>query len=374
MDLSAYAIDGVLARRIERPASSADVARVIGDAHRAREAVVLHGGGTRIGVGDAPTRYDVAVDLRDVRGVVDHSAPDLVCTVRAGTTLAELGEALAAAGQRWPVDVADPERATVGGTIASAAPSPSRLRFQHPRDWIIGCEAVLGDGTLARAGGHVVKNVTGYDLTRLYSGSYGTLAAITEVSLKLVAIDASRHTYVMRGDPAALARNALALRAAYPFEAIVIVGGAAPALYARAAGAPDVIARATTELGRLGSYVEATEAEWQGLLARPVREALVARCAVPYGREAEVLAGDGLAYVGAGVAYALGQRSTEELAALRARCESMGGALILERASSDVKRGVGVWGRHRGSARVARALKERFDPHDVLAPGRMPLA
>jgi FAD/FMN-containing dehydrogenase len=176
------AIDGLEPSRVVRPRDAAEVADVIRAANGAREAVVLWGGGTRIGVGDAPARYDAAVDLSGLSGVVEHTAADLVCTVRAGTTLAELADALAPSGQRWPVHAADPERATVGGTIASAAPAPSRLRFQHPRDWTIGCEAVLGDGTRARAGGRVVKNVSGFDLTRLYAGTYGTLAALVEVA------------------------------------------------------------------------------------------------------------------------------------------------------------------------------------------------
>ena len=78
---------------------------------------MLHGGATRVGIGDAPTRYDVALDLRDLSGIVEHSAADLVCIVRAGTTLAALAEALRPAGQRWPIDAPDQRRATVGGTI-----------------------------------------------------------------------------------------------------------------------------------------------------------------------------------------------------------------------------------------------------------------
>jgi len=373
VDLSTYAIDGMTPTRAERPATADEVARVIGAAHEERQAVVLHGGGTRIAVGEAPSRYDIALDLRDLRGIVEHSAPDLVCSVRAGTTLAELDETLASFGQRWPVDVADPKHATVGGTIASAAPSPSRLRYQHPRDWIIGCEAVLGDGTRTRAGGRVVKNVTGYDLTRLYSGSYGTLVAITEVNLKLVAIDESRQTYRLGVDASELGRVALALRA-FPFEAIVAVSGRAPAIYARASGAAAVTARATAELGRYGVYEKVADAEWQSLLARSVREEDVARCAVPYGHEVDVLDGDGLAYVGAGITYALGRRTTEELAALRTRCEALHGALVLERAPLDTKRALGVWGKHGTSQRVGLSLKQRFDPRDVLAPGRLPLA
>jgi glycolate oxidase FAD binding subunit len=373
VDLSAYTIDAVTPARAERPSTSDEVARIIGSAHAERQAVVLHGGGTRIAVGEAPSRYDVALDLRDLHGVVEHSAPDLVCSVRAGTTLAELAAALAPARQRWPVDVGDPERATVGGTIASAAPSPARLRYQHPRDWVIGCEAVLGDGTRTRAGGRVVKNVTGYDLTRLYSGSYGTLAAITEINLKLVAIDESQQTYRIGVGPSELARVALALRA-FPFEAIVAVSGRVPAIYARASGATEVTARVTAELGRYGAYEKVADAEWQALIARSVREETVARCAVPYGHELDVLDGDGLAYVGAGIAYALGRRTTEELAALRARCEALRGALVLERASPETKRALGVWGKNRTTHRVGAALKRRFDPHDVLAPGRLPLA
>lgn len=372
MDLSAYAIDAVTPARVVRPSSAEEVAVAVTAAHQANEALVIHGGGTRIAVGDAPSRYDIALDMRDVRGVVDHSAPDLVCTVRAGTTLSELADTLASAGQRWPVEVADPGRATVGGTIASAASSPSRLRYQHPRDWIIGCEAVLGDGTRTRAGGRVVKNVTGYDLTRLYSGSYGTLVAITELNLKLVAMDVATQTYRLGVAREDLARVALALRA-FPFEALVAVSGAAPAIYARAAGDAAVLARATGELGRHGSYDEIRDAEWRALVSRAEREDDVARCAVPYGREVEVLEGDGVAYVGAGTTYALGRRTPAELSALRARCEAMRGALVLERAPRDTKRGLGTWGRAR-AGRLATAIKERFDPHGILAPGRVPLA
>jgi glycolate oxidase FAD binding subunit len=371
VDLSAYAIDGIAPARVERPSTTAQIAAVIGAAHRAREAVVLHGGGTRIGVGDAPARYDTAVDLRGLTGIVEHSAPDLVATVRAGTTLAELASALASSGQRWPVDVADPERATVGGTIASAAPSPSRLRYQHPRDWVIGCEAVLGDGTVTRAGGRVVKNVTGYDLTRLYSGSFGTLAAITEVSLKLVALDEVRRAYRLRRE--ALGSLASTLRRTFPFEAIVLEReGAIETLYVAAAGPASSVERAASVLKEHGSFEEVGVADWDAACARPVRADLVARCSVPPGAEPGLLPQAHQAYVGAGIGYVCGPRSPDELARLRESCERIGGAMVLERAPSDTRRSLGTWGKDRTPHRVAAALKERFDPNGVLAPGRMP--
>ena len=372
VDLTRYALDGMTPARAESPRTPEDVSALIGAAHRARETIVLHGGGTRIGIGDAPSRYDTAVDLRELRGVVEHSAPDLVCIVRAGTTLAELAAALAPSRQRWPVDAPEPERATVGGTIASAAPAASRLRHQHVRDWVIGCQAVLGDGTLVRAGGRVVKNVTGYDLSRLYSGSYGTLAAITEVSLKLIAIDERTRTMRLRGERSDLGRIALELRAALPLEAIVLATGDRPALYVRAAGLGAAVDRIATEVGARGARLEeVADAEWSALSARVTREPFVARLALPPGREAALIDGDAVAYVGAGTAFLFGERTGAAITATRQRAEALGGALVLERASTEQKRALGVWGNHRATHRtISVSLKQRFDPRGVLAPGR----
>ena len=371
MDLTSYALDGMAPSSVESPTSAEDVARVLGDAHRGHRAVVLHGGGTRIGIGDAPSRYDTAVDLRGLRGIVEHSASDLVCIVRAGTTLAELAAALAPSRQRWPVDAPEPERATVGGTIASAAPAPSRLRHQHARDWVIGCQAVLGDGTIVRAGGRVVKNVTGYDLSRLYSGSYGTLAAITEVSLKLVALDERTRTMRLTGSRADLERIALELRAALPLEAIVLATGERPALFVRAAGLAAAVDRVAAEVGKAGAFEDVASAEWSALCARVTRDPFVARIAAPPGREAALVDGDGAAYVGAGAAFLFGDRAAAEIAATRARAEALGGALIVERTPTEQKRALGVWGNNRATHQtVSASLKQRFDPHGVLAPGR----
>lgn len=372
MDLSERAIDGVAPRRIERPTDAAAVAATIGAAHRSREALVLWGGGTRIGIGEAPERYDIALELGALRGVVEHSAPDLVCIVRAGTTLGELARALAPHRQRWPVDAALPERATVGGTIASAAPAASRLRHQHVRDWVIGCEAVLGDGTRVRAGGRVVKNVTGYDLSRLYSGSYGSLAALTEVSLKLVAQDETCRTLRLEGPVADLVPIALDLRRTLPLDAIVLRTGREPALYVRASGMTAAVERVATEIGRRGTCAAVDEAEWSALQARPALAETAARLAVPPGRETDVVGADGVAFIGTGIAYTFAD-SLDALRSSRERCEAMGGALVLERASSERKRALGVWGAARGSGTVGRSLKERFDPQAVLAPGRMPV-
>src|SRR5205807_1973744 len=181
-------IDGLRPAEVVRAETEAHVVDAIRAANERGEAVLVASGRTRLDVGDPLERCDTVLELSSLRGLIEHEAGDLVATVRAGTTLTDLADALAQTKQRWPVEAGAPDRATVGGTIASAAFGPSRLRYFHPRDWILGAKVVLGDATCVRSGGKVVKNVTGYDLTRLWSGTFGTLAAICEVTLKLTAI------------------------------------------------------------------------------------------------------------------------------------------------------------------------------------------
>src|SRR3989442_2470768 len=178
-----HTIDGAEPRDVTHAQGESDVVEAIRAANERGQAIVIAGGGTRLAVGDPPARYDVALDLSSLRGIVEYEPDDLVATVRAGTTLVELAEALAPRKQRWPVEAGMHDRATVGGTLASAAGGPSGLRYFHPRDWVIGGRVVLGDGTAVRSGGKVVKNVTGYDLTRPWSGTFGTLAAIVQLPL-----------------------------------------------------------------------------------------------------------------------------------------------------------------------------------------------
>jgi glycolate oxidase FAD binding subunit len=382
-----YAVDGLVPARTVRPGTTEELAAIIAAADRGREAVVLWGGGTRIGVGDPPDRYDTAVDLTGLAGIVEHSPADLVCTVRAGTTLAAVASALKASGQRWPVEVPSPEHATVGGTIASAAAGPSRLRYQHPRDWILGCTAVLGDGTITHAGGRVVKNVTGYDLTRLYSGSYGTLVALAEVTLKLVALPERTATLRTTAENVSEAlRIAADLRATHlPLDALVVVSGAAAeragdarvSVFVRLAG-PDAaverMARAVRE--RCGANTFDAHV-WDDIASLPAEADRVARVAWPAGHDlpSELSLSSAVVYPGSGIAFVLGELTVEAFTRMRASLEASDGALVVERADATFKRAVGgAWGRTRVPSAIARALKDRFDPHGVLAPGRVPLA
>ncbi len=194
---------------VAAPASTGEASALLAAAQAHGLAVVPRGSGTRLGWGAPPRRCDLVIDTLRLDRVVEHAAGDLVVRVQAGVTMARLAEVLAAAGQRLALDL-PPGTAvisapvinssvasssvtgssvtgspTVGGMLATGAAGPLRLRYGTPRDLLIGVTVVRADGTVATAGGKVVKNVAGYDLGKLYAGSYGTLGLITEAMFRL---------------------------------------------------------------------------------------------------------------------------------------------------------------------------------------------
>ncbi|RCG32854.1 FAD-binding oxidoreductase [Sphaerisporangium album] len=185
------AVAGVTPRWVALPESTGEVALVMRAAAEHGLAVVPAGGGTKLSWGYAPTRCDLLLDTRRMNRVLEHEAGDLVVRVQAGVTAAALASALGEAGQQLALDVMA-EEATVGGVLATAAAGPRRLRHGTPRDLLIGITVVLADGTIARSGGKVVKNVAGYDLGKLFTGSLGTLGVITEATFRLHPLPASR--------------------------------------------------------------------------------------------------------------------------------------------------------------------------------------
>ncbi len=174
----------VAARWVASPGSSTETSRVLTVAAEHDLHVVIRGGGTKLHWGAAPAAAELLLDLSRQSGVIEHAAGDLVAVVRAGTPLSDLQAQLARAGQRLALDEMMPG-ATVGGALAAGTAGPLRLRFGAPRDQVLGATVVRPDGVVAHSGGKVVKNVAGYDLARMFAGSYGTLGVITELAFKL---------------------------------------------------------------------------------------------------------------------------------------------------------------------------------------------
>ncbi len=165
---------------------------------------LLEGGGTRMRLGAPPDRVDLKLSTTGLAGIVEHHRSDHTVEVRAGTTVAALNRELAPSGQFLPLDPPLPDRATLGGVIAAGDPGYRRAPGARPGDLLLGLSAVLGDGTPIHSGGRVVKNVTGYELGRLFTGSLGTLGMLTRVVLRLRALPEASRTVLLPlppGDP-----------------------------------------------------------------------------------------------------------------------------------------------------------------------------
>jgi FAD/FMN-containing dehydrogenase len=153
------------------------------DARRDGTPLEIRGGGSVLD--RLPGADGAVLSVAGLAGVVDHAAEDLTITVRAGTGIDELRDVLAASGQECPIEPTDRAGSTVGGRIATGLAGPRQLGAGRVRDWLLRVRFVTGAGQVAAAGGVTVKDVTGYDLCRLMTGSWGTLGIITEVTLKL---------------------------------------------------------------------------------------------------------------------------------------------------------------------------------------------
>lgn len=190
--------------RVESPASTADVVSLVREAADARRGLRIAGAMTWLDAGH-PARVESCVSLRGLAGITSYKPEDLTLSCGAGTTLAELDAATRAHGQWCPLLPWGSDEGTVGATIATATTGPFAASFGRPRNLVLGLECVDGMGRVINAGGRVVKNVAGFDLTRLMTGAWGTLGVITQVHLRLRArpvVDETWSITVPRADAA----------------------------------------------------------------------------------------------------------------------------------------------------------------------------
>lgn len=170
---------------VHRPGTVAELCALVKETRAAKRGLYPAGGRTALDLGPPPAKPGVACDTTALAAVLDYPARDMTITVQAGVTVAALQDALAKEGQWLPVDVASPERATLGGAVATNASGPRRYGYGTLRDYVIGISFVTDDGVEVKAGGRVVKNVAGYDLMKLQIGALGTLGVVTQLTLKV---------------------------------------------------------------------------------------------------------------------------------------------------------------------------------------------
>ena len=168
-----------------RPESVRELAAIVQEAKSSGQGIYPIGGGTMFDVGRAPTKPGFLIDMTALHAIDDYPARDMTITVQPGVTIQTLQDALAVENQWLPIDVPNPERATVGGMIAANVSGSHRFGYGTIRDYLIGIQFLTDDGVEVKGGGRVVKNVAGYDLMKLQVGALGTLGVITQATFKV---------------------------------------------------------------------------------------------------------------------------------------------------------------------------------------------
>ncbi|MGH3388090.1 MAG: FAD-binding oxidoreductase [Actinomadura sp.] len=371
------AVQGVAPALVAAPATVQEASEVLRVAAEHGLTVVPRGAGTRLHWGMPPHRCDLLVDTRGLNRIVEHAAGDLVVKVEAGLPVDRLAETLSAAGQRLALDTPLPG-STVGGTLATAAAGPLRLRYGTPRDLVIGVTMVRADGVLAKAGGKVVKNVAGYDLGKLLTGSYGTLGLIVEAAFRLHPVPRAR-AYVTAPVP----DGAHAHKAVQAVLHSTVMAAAlevdAPAdgpitLCVLVEGVPAGVTALTDQVVRLlGDEAAVAEQppEWWG--AAPPGETLIEFTTEPaeLPHVLSTLAGtDVRGSAGSGTWQLALPAGTgpDEAGALLTTLRSLGHAVV-RTAPDELRERLDLWGPV-PALDLMRRVKDQFDPDHRLSPGR----
>ncbi len=394
------------------PASVEDVRSAVRDCADGSAGLLPVGGGARVHIGNTATKPLQTISTVRLNAIVEYNPDDLVVCSEAGMTLSALQHTLAASGQWLPVDVADPDKQTLGGITASRSNSMLRAGFGSVRDWLIGVELVNADADVVVGGGKVVKNVAGYDLPRLYCGSWGTLGILTKINFKVSPLPESDRSLliILSNDRNAEELLDIVLARFTPSSAILfnrfsaarILGSdASPSqyLYLRFLGRSedvdaliDSVAAASSpfassvvalpsQLGlALGrqltdfSAVEAPLSVAYHILSSQVgaHVRMTEWIANKYGLTAEIGAD-----VSSGIvnAHFFGADETTDwgmfLPEFKDKADRVGGSLVIERMPESWRdSGVPVWSPVLADFRIMKLIKNKLDPRGIFSPGR----
>jgi glycolate oxidase FAD binding subunit len=402
---------------IIQPSTAAEVADALRRASDARQSIVIRGADSKSGWGRPASRVDAVLDMRRMNRILAHEHGDMTATIEAGASLRDVNQALAVHGQTLPLDPPFADRATIGGLLATNDSGPLRHRYGTPRDLVIGIRLATTDGVLSKAGGQVVKNVAGYDLCKLVTGSFGSLAAIVSATFKLSPIPAASKTMTLEvRDAAALAeivrtmmssqlepvafevttqrstqspqnpqpKEVSASSASSGLSVVIRFASLAAVVDAQVAQAQDALRSFATSIEVLDGDSE--RALWDahageiwdrpGAIVRAswlpakIAAALAATSGVAQGSSPAFV---GRAAIGAGLIRIDGDTAAQARAIEQLRASTVFGNIVIVRGSPALKTRVDVWGSHGDRQPLFDSLKRAFDPNGVLNAGRGPL-
>ena len=414
-----YAVDGHVPKAVVSPTTIDDLSKAIAFAAKEKLSVTPWGGGTRMSQGNSPTRVDIVVKTTGINQVTEHSEFDFTLGIGAGARLSSVRDYLSEKDQYLPLDAPLPDRATIGGVLATNTTTPRQLLYNLPRDFLLGLKVVQADGTVTGFGGRVMKNVSGYDVGKLYVGSWGTLGIIVEATLRLLPSPKAEETLIASygsvGDALKAAKTAVGQ--SFTPESVEVVTGEAlkvlpagiakdsvqAALLVSITGWPGAVKRMTDELTKLLSdarslervSVEDARALWRSvtdlgwvknggpyislrasMLPSRLEDATDALATLPlHGFSSGMMIGPGYG----GIRFLLWADADSSNKAEKARDCAMltrreigklGGYVFVESCPLEAKEGLDAWGGVPGGLEVMRRVKTELDPNGIFNPGR----
>ncbi|HMD08481.1 MAG TPA: FAD-binding oxidoreductase [Candidatus Acidoferrum sp.] len=392
---SADAVCGIQPRLVLEPVNEQQLAAVLRLANDAGLAVIPRGGGTKLSWGNPSTRADIILSTARLHKIIEHAWADLTVSVEAGCTIQKLQSALVQHGQRLALDPLWPAQATIGGVLSTNDSGSLRLRFGSLRDLIIGVTLALPDGTLASSGGKVVKNVAGYDLPKLVTGALGTLAVITRAVFRLHPLPRNSKTLSISGcnleetqrliltvQDSKLAHTALQARIAQDVEPVVdiLFEGTEAGIAAQEAQLRELARPATATDAPFAVWASSQEL-WDSANSTPVAVAKIVTLPASFARTVETVQRAAssrkthwkLTMQATGIGWLRLDAAPENLHAvlsdLRFELEAGGGSLAVLHLPSDMQR-IDAWGKPGDALPLMRAVKNQFDPKNMLNPGR----
>ena len=380
------------------PNTQEELAALIACARQNRWRVLPCGSGSKLDWGGLVEGVNIAVSTARLNRLVEHAVGDLTVTAAAGMKFADLQAVLGAAGQFLPIDPAYPQQATLGGIVATADTGSLRHRYRGVRDLLLGITFVRSDGKIAVAGGRVVKNVAGYDLMKLFTGSYGTLGIISQVTFRVYPLPESSGTVILTGEAGALAQAAqILLSSALTPTAVDLLSpdlvtklglGKGTGLIVRFQSIAESVQQQSARLLEVGEKLglQGTKCSendehqlWQRLPETMwnygTKSAIICKIGI---RPSEAVKAinelpiqDALIHAGSGLGVLRFETATAEtLLQVRQKCEAKGGFLTVLVAPTDIKQELDVWGYTGSAIDVMGRIKQQFDPENILSPNR----
>ncbi len=415
-----YAIDDIMPGLVVYARGEEDVTAILKFAADRNLAVIPCRNATKLNIGNLPRRYDIALSVKEMNEVWHYEPADLTVSVEPGMKLGDFEHFLSRQGLWIPLDPPGGAKSSLGGIVATNAAGPLRLHYGAPRDMVLGMRVATTEGKVIKTGGRVVKNVAGYDLAKLITGSYGTLGVIVEINFKLFPLPARRATWVLSTaslDVARVFRRGILDSPLSPMRMILLDAGAASLsrgatevkqgneleIWIEFGGSERIIqrcletvqdlARAAGASGEVLDDLSATRgwdliSDFGSTLHENFPQSIIVKAALPidsneeflrFARdpcEKQALQAACFSQNGIGIVHLClipngsSHISSAFIRGLRNRAISLGGSLILERCPLEIKKEVDVWGPVGDDFVMMQKLKELWDPKGVLSPGR----